>query len=418
MKHLIIGASAAGLAAAEAILEADPAAAVTLLGEERHPPYSRPLISYLLARQVPEERLALPSRALSRLQLRTDARAVALDPHRKTVRLASGEVVSYDRLLLATGAASKPLGLAGEDAPNVFGLRTRDDAAAIDGELAAGAQAAVVLGGGLVGVKAAQALAARGLRCHLCVSSPFPLSRNIDPEAGELVTAALQAEGVRVHLGYRPVGLEVADGRVTAVAFAAPAERLACDLVIRGKGVEPRTELLEGLGVPVTDGVTTDATLRTPLPDVWAAGDVARTRDVISGDPAPHALWPMAVEQGTLAGRNMAGAGLEYPGSLGMNTVHLGDRFVVSAGLTNPPNGACRVHTRRDPVRGAYRRVVERDGTLVGVVAVGHPDQAGVLTAAVRRGARTGELPFDPLDSRLHWGRYAFAEAGGGRGSS
>jgi len=409
MRHLIIGAGPAGLAAAAAIRAADPAASITLLSEEQGATYSRPLISYWLGREIREDQLAVPASALPEAELRTGVKVVALVPEARQLRLDTGEVLPYDRLLLATGAVSKPLGLAGEGAENLFGLRTRDDAEGIDREIHRGARRVAVLGGGLVGVKAAQALAARGLETHLCVTSAFPLSRNVDSGAGSLLVGALEDEGVRVHLGQRPAALQTHNGRVTAVVFDPPAGRLDCDLVVRGKGVLPRTELLEGFGFPVGDGVPTDTCLRTPLPDVWAAGDVALTRDVISGEPSLHAIWPAAVEQGTLAGRNMAGAELEYPGALAMNAVGVGGLFVVAAGLTRPDNGSCRARIDRHPNLVQYRAVVDRDGALVGVVAVGHPDQAGILVAAVRAGALSGELPFDSLDRRLHWGRFALA---------
>lgn len=411
MRYVIVGASAAGLAAAEAVCSVDPAAEVTLLTDEPHPPYCRPLISYVLAGEAPETLYPLPLPSDGRIRIRTGAKAVGLDPVERTVRLASGEGLAYDRLLLATGAASKPLGIPGEDAPNVFGFRTRADAEAIDREIAGGARRASVLGGGLVGVKAAHALAARGLEVTLCIGSGAPLSQVVNPEAGRRVAEALEAEGIRVRTGLRPVEIARADGRATAVRFEG-GEELPCDLVVRGKGVAPRGELPAAAGVDAREGVPVDDRLRTPVPNVWAAGDAVRAHDVAWGEPQLNAIWPAAVEQGTTAGRNMAGCDEAYPGSLARNSVKIGPWHLVSAGITRPPEGPFEVREAEDP-KGGYRRVVLRDGRLVGFVAWGPdgsapPSRAGIVIAAIRRGASLAELPFDPLFDRIGWGGFAF----------
>ncbi|WP_025323872.1 NAD(P)/FAD-dependent oxidoreductase [Deferrisoma camini] len=424
MRHVIVGASAAGLAAAEAVCSVDPSAEVTLLTEEPYSPYCRPLISYALAGEVPHTLYDLPFRCADRVRFRTSARVLRVDPEGKQVFLEEGDPLPYDRLLLATGAVPRPLGLAGEEAANVFGFRTRGDAEAIDREIRAGARTTLVLGGGLVGVKAAHALAARSLDVTLCIGSEAPLSRVVNPEAGRRVAEALEDEGVSVRTGYRPsalVGGE--DGRVTAVRFDPPGEALPCDLVVRGKGVRPRAELAEALGIGGPAGIPVDGRLRTPAPDIWAAGDVARTFDVAWRAPRLNAIWPAAVEQGIVAGRNMAGGHEAYPGSLAMNSIKVGRLHLVSAGITRPPEGPYAVREIWDPA-GGYRRVVLRDGVLVGAVVVGTdgrpgPDRTGLLIAAIRRGARVADLPFDPLVDRISWSGFAFgreAVTGGRRG--
>ncbi|NOY43933.1 MAG: FAD-dependent oxidoreductase [Deltaproteobacteria bacterium] len=419
MRHVIVGASAAGLAAAEAVCAVDPSAEVTLLTEEPYPPYCRPLISYALAGEVPHTLYDLPLRCADRIQVRTSTRVLRVDPEEKAVFLKKGESLSFDRLLLATGAVPRLLGMAGEDAANVFGFRARADAEAIDREIRGGARTALVLGGGLVGVKVAHALAARGLEVTLCIGSEAPLSQVVNPEAGRRVAEALEEEGVAVRTGYRPsalVGGE--DGRITAVRFDPPGEILRCDLVVRGKGVRPRTELAELLGFGDRDGIPVDARLRTPLPGIWAAGDVARTFDVAWQAPRVNAIWPAAVEQGALAGRNMAGGHEAYPGSLAMNSVKVGRLHLVSAGITRPPEGPYEVREVWDPAAG-YRRVVLRDGVLVGAVVIGTdgrpgPDRTGLLIAAIRRGDRIADLPFDPLVDRISWSGFAFGRKTGG----
>ena len=407
MRHLIVGASAAGLAAADAILTRDATAEVTILSEEPDPPYCRPLISYWLARETPDSLFALPSEFLARTELRLACRAAAILPAVKRLRRDSGEELGYDRLLLATGAASTRVGLGGEEAANVRGFRSREDARAIDAELARGAEKAVILGGGLVGVKAAHALAARGLCATLAIASEHPLSQVVDRVAGDLIAEALAEEGVRVRTGVSPTSFDIRDGRVRSVTFSDGSSE-PCDLVVVGKGVVPRTELFAGLGVDVSAGVPVDQTLRTPWPDVWAAGDAALTYDVAWSRPRLTAIWPMAVEQGGLAGRNMAGADEAYPGSLAMNSLRIGRLHVVSAGITRPPDSTYEERSVTERARGTYRKIVTKHGRLVGTIFAGDPEQAGMVVTAIRCGARLEDIPFDPLERGIHWGRYAF----------
>jgi len=210
------------------------------------------------------------------------------------------------------------------------------------------------------------------------------------------------------------VGVEERAGRAASVHFAS-GEREPCDLVVVGKGVTPRTELLSRLGVEVSRGIPVDAMLRSAVPDVWAAGDAALALDAAWGLPRTNAIWPMAVEQGSLAGRNMAGAGESYLGSLGMNSLRVGPLELISAGITRAPDGSYEERFVLDGARRRYRKVVLHDGRLVGMIFAGGIDQAGLVISAIRRGARLEELPFDPLEAGIHWGKYAFtAGAPGG----
>lgn len=409
MRYVIVGASAAGLAGARAILDLDPAAEVTVLSEEDDAPYCRPLISYWLGGETPADLFLLP--AVAKAEVRLGARVHSLEPGAKRLRLGSREALAYDRLLLATGAASTRLGIPGEDLPNVRGFRTRSDALALDAALSAGARKALVLGGGLVGVKAAHALAARGASVTLCIGSSHPLSQAVDDVAGGLVTAALAEEGVEVRAGRTPVGIEDRGGRAAAVAFSS-GEREPCELVVVAKGVTPRAELISALGLEASGGIRVDAALRTALPDVWAAGDAALAFDAAWGRTRINAIWPMAVEQGTLAGRNMAGVGETYLGSVGMNSLRLGRLELISAGVTRALDPSYEERSSLDTCRRLYRKVVLKDGRVVGMIFAGAVEQAGLVVSAVRRGARLEELPFDPLEPGIHWGKFAFGAGG------
>jgi NADPH-dependent 2,4-dienoyl-CoA reductase/sulfur reductase-like enzyme len=419
MKYVIVGASVAGLTAAESILLEDSSAEIVLLSDENRAPYCRPLISYWLSGETHDSLFPLPTGILDRVDFRPGCRVTGLEPAAKTVRLHTGETLRYDRLLLATGSNSKKIGLPGEDAENIYDFRTWDDAEAIDRAIRAGARRALVIGGGLVGVKAAHALAARGMETLLCVASSAPLSQVVDEEAGHLAAGALTDEGIAVHTGYEPEGLERSGKKVTGVRFTPSGVLEPCDLVVRGKGVSPRTELLQGTAVDARRGIPVDETMRTPLPDVWAAGDAVVCRDKIRGADRNNALWPVAEEQGRVAGLNMAGARESYAGSWARNSVRIGDLHLVSAGIVRPPTEADAEGSEGYEVSGGnlasgggFRKFVTRDGVLVGFVSVEPrrrgPSTAGLFVAAVAAGQRLSDLPFDPFDPEPDWSRYVW----------
>ena len=194
---------------------------------------------------------------------------------------------------------------------------------------------------------------------------------------------------------------------MTGVRFKAPDAVEACDLVIRGKGVSARVDLFDGTGVDTKGGIPVDDRLRTPVADVWAAGDVVRCWDLAWGDERSNAIWPVAIEQGRLAGLNMAGADVPYEGSVGRNSVRIGKLHVVSAGVLSPPPEGYESRSRMLPRGMGYRKTVTRDGVLVGFISVEReqrgPAAAGLFVSAVISGTRIADLPVDPLEHGCNW---------------
>lgn len=397
MRAIIVGNSAAGVAAVDSLRSASPDAEITLIAEEEGPAYSRVLTSYYLSGQIADKRLLLVDEDFYRsrtVNTRFGRRVTRLSATENALTLNDGTVLGFDRLLIATGSSPQRLTVPGGDLPGVFTLRTRADARAIrhradqaqaTGE---GAGRAVVVGGGLVAFKAAEALHARGLAVTMVVSSQQVLSQILDPVTAGLVRRDLEGLGITLLLGENVAGIQGA-GRVELVATDRGRE-IPCDLVVVGKGVRPNVEWLLGSGVDVHRGVVVDGFLRTSRPDVWAAGDVAETWDLARGEKRVNALWGNAVEQGRIAGTNMgspSAAALAYPGSLSENSLHWEGLSVISVGEVNPPadDPRYRVLDRRDGVR-FYRRLVFREGRLIGAALYGDVRGAGILRSLILSG--------------------------------
>ncbi|MHB8928229.1 MAG: NAD(P)/FAD-dependent oxidoreductase [Bacillota bacterium] len=418
-RFLIIGNGAAGLAAAEAI-RGDAGRAggddIMIVSDEPHPAYSRCLIPGVVAGELGFEALSLrPPGFYGSLGFKTlfGRRVTGIDSARHRVILENGTGLEYDALLLATGARPAPGGVPGSASPGVFSLRTYEDATRI-AAAAEEASSAVVVGGGLVGLKAAVALRKRGLKVTVVVKSPWILSKQLDRWGAVLLQEALAALGIGFVFGQNPVEFARKRGRLMGVRLEDGA-CLPAGLVIVGKGVVPEVRLAREAGINVAAGVLVDRHLRTSAPGVYAAGDCCEVPDLVTGERSPSALWTLAVEQGRLAGLNMSGRAAPYEGGLTrLNTVEFGGIPVASAGLvTARGNG---FHELSRSARGAYRKIILRDGRLVGAVLVGDISRAGVYAALIRRRAVVEGLEPELLSARMganHFPGALAALAGG-----
>jgi NADPH-dependent 2,4-dienoyl-CoA reductase/sulfur reductase-like enzyme/nitrite reductase/ring-hydroxylating ferredoxin subunit len=301
---VIIGGGAAGEAAAEMLRREGHAGPITMLSADEERPYDRPNLSKdYLAGNAPEDWLPLrPPEfyAEQQIALEVGSRAVAIDVAAKEVRLANGARHRWDALLLATGAEPIRLAVQGADLPHVHTLRSLQDCRALIAK-AQGSQRAIVVGASFIGLEVASSLRVRGLETHVVAPEDLPMEKVFGTEVGELVRRVHQEHGIRFHLGTTVTsvdakGLDLQSG-----------ERLAADLVIVGIGVEPRTELAENAGIAVDHGVTVDAFLETSVPGIWAAGDIARWPDRLTGERLRIEHWVVAERQGQTAARNMLG---------------------------------------------------------------------------------------------------------------
>ncbi len=385
-RYVIIGNGIAGISAAETIRSLDPEGSITFIAGEIFPPYSRPMISMFLEGAVGHERLRIRSPHFYN-GLRAEAlighRVVSIDVDEKSVATDRGQQVRYDRLLIASGADPRPIRAEGVDLANISYFRTEAHARALVQALPQ-VKSALVLGGGLVGFKAAYGLLHHGIKVTMLIRSGYPLSMQLDPTAGELVLDELRDNGLEVRVGVDATAFE-GNGRVRK-AYLSDGSNLTCDLVVVGKGVTPALSFVPRDKIKVDLGVVVDHHLRTTADGVFAAGDVAQAMDLVRNESWVNAIWPVAVEQGGVAGANMAGRLVPFRGSVGRNVLRVFGLDVLSGGIVNPPlqNGYDTL-VRLDPVRRIYRKIILRDGNLVGLAMVGAVEQGGVILSLIQR---------------------------------
>ncbi len=303
---VIVGAGAAGNAAAEMLRREGYAGPVTMIGAETSGPVDRPNLSKdYLAGTAPEAWVALRDEAYyaaHAIELLLDTRAVALDLKSRSLELSDGTRRSYETLLLATGAAPVRLPVLGADAEHVFYLRSFADSKAIIAKATAnGSTRAVVVGASFIGLEAAASLRTRGLEVSVVGPEARPLERVLGPDLGAFVRALHEEHGVQFHLGRSVKAIE---GEVVVLDDGS---RLDADLVVIGIGVRPVVALAEQAGLEIDRGVVVDRYLETSAPGVYAAGDIARYADPHTGESLRIEHWVVAERQGQAAARNMLG---------------------------------------------------------------------------------------------------------------
>jgi 3-phenylpropionate/trans-cinnamate dioxygenase ferredoxin reductase subunit len=318
VKYLLIGGGLASSSAAEAIRQVDEAGSVLLIGQEISGPYHRPPLSKeYLRRQKPRAELFVsPPNWFEQqhITLRTGRRCAHLDVARMSATLDSGEEISFDQALLATGGSPARLEIPGADMPNVFYLRTLQDAErlqmAIDKAKAEGRAhergrgQAVVVGGGLLGVEIAASLSACGLAVTLLLATKFPWEKFAGENTGSVLARYLTRHNITVLPQSPPQRIE-GDGRVQRVV--ADGNVVIADFIVAAVGMSINRELLRGTPITSERAILTDEFCQTNVPHIWAAGDCAALLDPLFGKHRIIDHWDHARVSGTLAGRNMAG---------------------------------------------------------------------------------------------------------------
>jgi NADPH-dependent 2,4-dienoyl-CoA reductase/sulfur reductase-like enzyme len=437
MRAVIIGNSAASLAAAEAFRRYESASELILLAAEEGPAYSRVLLPYYLRGSFPRERLFIRDRSFYeglRAQTRFGRAVTRVDDRRRTLTLADGAELAWDRLLVATGARPVLPRVADLQGPGIHTLWTLQDADRLLPELLPGRRA-VFIGSGFVSMQTAWTACLRGLQVTVLEALPSVLPKVLDEKGSALLEQRMRAQGVDVRCA---VGIERiesdAAGAGAAPASVAGSTRaagvaagrcpgaaaplrvvLSCedpnvdvDLVVVGAGVRPNLEFLEGTSVAVAPGgagILVDERMRTSVPGIYAAGDAVLGPSVFGEAHAAHALWPTAVEQGRVAGANLAGRERVYSGSLNMNVAELFGLTVASMGRFQESGDPAELAVvESDPVVGRYRKLLFREGVPLGGVVLGSPEDLAVL-AALRpriRAHRRGQIEIGQPFAGLH----------------
>ena len=377
MKVIIIGNSAAGLSALEAFRKIDTVSKVWVVTKESPRPYSRVQLPYYLTDRVALDSLAIrPDNHLHELNAKIiTGQVVGLDTAAKTVHLNTGQSLAYDRLLIASGSAPFTPAITGIGLPGVHNIWTMEDAVALKSVLIEG-QRILIIGGGFIAMQAAWAAAQCNLETTLSVRSII-MRRDLDDIARATLKERMQAAGILLMEGTTPDRiLETADNTLQ-VDFTGH-DSLQVDTIVSATGIQPNTGFLEDSNLEIDGGILVNSNMQTNIQNIYAAGDVAAAKSAGGRQHQVQALWPCAVEQGQVAGQNLAGLDTTYQGSLNMNVVELFGLVIASVGRFTDTEGF-DTWTWDDQKVGNYLRIFLDEGVPVGGISLGKAEGVGIL---------------------------------------
>jgi len=385
-QFVIIGNSAAGISALEALRKIDHQSKIIVVSDEDYSAYCRCLLPYYLASDIKEEKILYRADSFykeNNIELLLNKKAVRVDPKKNRVILADKSQLDYDCLLIATGASSRFPELKGIKKDGVFGLRSLKDVKDTDSRLPI-TKSVCVLGGGLVGLKAAYALKKRNVEVKVVIKSGQVLSQLLDLEGAQLVQKKLAENGIEVILGQDITEIISDEGQIKAVKLDS-GKALGVSLVIVGKGVSPNIDLVKDTDIKVNEGIIANNNLQSSIPNIYVAGDAAEAFDMTLGEFSINALWTLAVEQGRIAGTNMAGGNINYDGSLRMNSLEFFGLPTVSLGVFRPkhPEEYEEIKIKADNQQ-IYKKLILKDNRLVGAVLVGDINNSGIFLRLIR----------------------------------
>ncbi|MCG8361056.1 MAG: FAD-dependent oxidoreductase [Kiloniellales bacterium] len=400
MTYVVVGAGPAGVVAAETLRKAAPTAEVVLIGDEPEPPYSRMAIPYFLTGMIGEggTYLRKTDGHYEEAKIRyLQGRVAKVTPSSKTLMLEDGTGQAYDKLLIATGASPIKPPIEGLDLPGVHHCWTLEDARNIV-QLAANGSNVVLIGAGFIGCIILESLVERGVKLTVVEAEDRMVPRMADQTTGGLIKKWCESKGITVKTSTKvtSVGNGGQDG--LTVTFD-NGESAPASLVVVAAGVRSNTAFLADSGIQVEDGIIVDQHLQSSVPDIYAAGDCAQSRDFSTNGWAVHAIQPTAVDHGRLAALNMAGKEAEFNGSLTMNVLDTAGLISASFGAWDGVEGGESAQSL-DEERFRYMRLEFDGDVLVGALSLGRTDHIGVLRGLIQTrvhlGAWKDKLKRDP----------------------
>jgi NAD(P)H-nitrite reductase large subunit len=390
MRYTIIGGSAAAVSAVEAIRSIDKNSRIDLFSDEKTALFSRVLLPYYVAEELAKPLLNFRSADFfdeNKVTAHIGTRIEEVLTDSKSIVTTDGDTYEFDKLLLATGGRAIIPKIPGIDKEGISPLKTMEDAETV---YRFNGKKAVVIGAGSVGVESCISLMRRGMKVTLLEQLGYVLPTVFDDEAAAIIQKVIEDMGIEVITGERAVGF---NGNSRVKSVATNSREIECDNVILSVGIRPAVELAEkaGLEIGYHGGIKMDNQMMTSSPDIYAAGDVCETFDIARNTNFVNAIWPMAVEQGRIAGLNMAGRKVEYNGSIRMNSIGNFIGFpAMSVGVTRADECSyteeeCYFQEIKRRTKNTYKKLILKNECIVGAIFVGQTQKTGLVSTLLRR---------------------------------
>ncbi|MFC2144996.1 NAD(P)/FAD-dependent oxidoreductase [Actinomycetota bacterium] len=407
--YLIIGNSASGLAAAESIRETDKKGRLVVITEEEYTNYSKPLITYYIAGKVNLGSIHFKPEGFykdNNIELFTNTSIKSIDPGKMEAITRNGEKIKYKKLLIASGGkpivpmikiSGKPgktgLHFDSIDSSNysevggIFTLTTLEDSIRLKNYIEKNEiKDITILGGGLIGLKSAEAFLEIGLKINIVELADRILAATFDSQASGIIENAIESMGSSIYKNNTIEEIFVDSGKVSGYRLRDGREN-DCDLLVLAIGVSPDLGFIKESTIESGRGIKVDSKMETSAENVYASGDIVEGPDILLEENRNIAIWPLAVRQGRIAGSNMAGNDSSYDGGFFMNSVEILDVPSISMGVTNlgmQDDNTVEIKKIFKPDQNLYRKIVIKDDKIIGVIMVGNIERAGIYSGLIK----------------------------------
>ncbi len=392
MNYLIIGNSCAGTSCAAEIRNIDKKGNITILSEENFPAYGRPLISYFLQGKQTLETIKYKKEDFytkNKITVKLNSKVKSINTTKKEVVCVNKETYKYDKLLIATGSVPFVPPVNGiEKHKNVYTFLNIESVRNIQKVVNKNSDV-VIIGAGLIGLKAAEALAEQVKSVKVCDMADRVMASVLDKNTASVIQNHIEKHNVTFYLSN--TAKEVKENSV----ILADGTELNCDVLIMAVGVRPNISIAKDINIKINRGIVVDKYMQTSIKDIYAAGDCVESFDVLSEQNKILALWPNAFVQGKLAGSNMAGVTKEFTGAFPLNAIGFFGLHLISAGIVDTKQDGYKVYIQKDDTKDLLKKLVIKDDKLEGFVLINTNERAGIYTSLINDKTPLSSLNYD-----------------------
>jgi NAD(P)H-nitrite reductase large subunit len=400
LHYVIIGNGGAGVSALQNIREVDKKSNITIVSQEQYPAYSPCSLPNLIGGEIDKPMIfRFEKQFYHRLKAKflKKTKAIKIFPNNKEIKLSNNKSIKFDKLLIAAGAKPiTPKKIKGLELDGVHIIGTLDSALGMLDHIKKGVKKAVVVGGGFMGIEVAIMLNKRGIDVTIVEMLQNILYKMLDPDISKKIQDILTNNGIKLVLNdtvYKING----DKKVLGVSLNKT--QLICDMVILAIGVKPNIEIVKNSGININQGIIVNSMMQTNKKNIYAAGDIAEVFDQIEGKQGSFAIWPNAIEQGRIAGLNMAGIKTKYEGAENVNVLDIFDTPVIAIGRTSEEIGKSENILRITP--HSFKKILLKNNKIIGLQFIGTIRNSGTFYSFMKKGTDISDIKERLLDDNF-----------------